>query len=327
MDVRRALPIFWILLLGACGAPLPYSGQGGGGGGGSQLNDLRGPCLEVKADDADCDDDGLSDACEELLGNNTCDDDTDKDGIKDGSDCPQNDPTCETVKDDFYNQFINQYGPSLLASNAAFSGSAPSGTQIQITEQRLRLVSSQNPEDDLSLCAGVAKPYLYLSIVGTVTLCTSQGGDPTLDCQSGQPQQARVDLCSKTLSFDPAQPVSNGTTLSMPASFDWEKGQAYSVKSGLQRFDTRLLDPKKSTEKSLKIEVTQLNTVNGMTHAKKIRTTFKAAMKLDGSILSPDGSGTVVGNITSSALEVSKNWQFYNSGSSIRKGMLGIFAN
>lgn len=310
------------LTLTACGLPQPVTGPIDDDPN-PVLNDIDGPCLKMKPGDADCDDDGLSDKCEETLGNNVCDKDTDDDGIDDGSDCPQNSPDCSEVKDDMYNQFINQYGPSLLAANGAFSGTAPPGTQIQVTEQRLRLVSAQNSQDDVPLCAGVAKPYLYLSIVGNVKICS---GDPSINC-TAQAQPARLDLCSKTLPFDPGQTVSSGTVFSVPANFDWEKGQAAAANGATQRFDTRLLDPKKQAEKSLRITVTDIQASNPGSHARKLRTSFKAAMKINGYILSAGSGAGAVGQIQSSNVEVSKNWQFHSSAAPEKKGALGIFAN
>jgi hypothetical protein len=158
------------------------------------------PCA-VGATGPDCDNDGLTDACETSLGTPPCNADCDADGIPDNrddiKDClapgdPKKDPDyTDPTQDANRDRMLQELSSGLLLGNASISGKAPSGTKITLQDQKLRVVPS-----GADIFGGrCGAQFILLTISGLVGYCQASVLDPGTQC-SPTMAQATIRLCA-----------------------------------------------------------------------------------------------------------------------------------
>ena len=126
------LTFFAAFLFSACGGPAPLPDNTDT----TKQNDLASPC-SAGATGSDCDSDGLTDQCEELIGTNKCDADSDDDGILDPDDADSIRNADPNEQGAFQDNLAYELERDLAMASSALSSSAPSGRTVVADKQQL----------------------------------------------------------------------------------------------------------------------------------------------------------------------------------------------
>lgn len=321
--LSSTLTIFLI----ACGGPLPVANgildPGNGTGSGN-----TGVCA-AGAEGADDDADGVTNACEDLLGLDKNDPNTTKtNDIPDGQDVPpcESTNTClEGAKQDFMNRLLSQMGNSMLVGGSAFTGTAPPGTYVKLSNQKLHIYANQKGEQVGSVAtfcstdAGATlTSYLYIELSGSV--CTSDGASGC-DKDSNY-HAATLSLCAAN-AFEGHDP-----TLEAPVTltnFKWTAGMAANNGSSF-KFNPGALIASASSSTASVVLTGQNKVTNSesVLYFDRLETLWTSTYQISGTIKDDTGQPVTV-NYSDLKNTVKKDWKRTGSANlDYMKANLGI---
>lgn len=303
------------LFVAACSSPSELP-ENIGGSGGLTNQSKKTPCATNEGPDSDSD--GLSDACERILGTDPNKKDTDGDGIEDRFDDPPNTNIPPEVKNDWFQNAMETLGPSLMAGSMALTNQDIGGVSVYLTQQRFfvsdgtaKFVPTTVAGDSLEKMCGSTR-VIYFRVAADVKKCP---GADINNCNI-DPTAELLELCGPVTLPPAAQEINQEVKL---INFTWTAGRA-----NLIPFDPGILKTQDVEAKTTLTMKATLPTGNPQ-YAMRLETNWDSDWRVAGKTL--DGQT----QIQTSNVKYEKSWQRFDldkhTTADPPKGMIGWWAN